>query len=387
MTEAPIPVTLLTGFLGSGKSTLLTRILRDPRFSDTAVVVNEFGEVGLDGFLVEHSVEQTVEMTSGCLCCTIRGDVRETLMSLHRRRQEGKIPAFERLIIETTGLADPAPVIHTLISEPRLGRRYMLGGIVTTVDITTAEMTLERFEEGVKQIAVADRIVLTKTDMAKDPASRSDLAALQDWVARLNPGAPVLDRHAPDFDLRQLFDTSLYDPRTKSMDVQKWLNEEAYGADGQAHDRHHDHGHHHGHRHGHHHHDHDHHHDINRHGADIEAFSLVLDEPISSAAFTVGLDLLLSRKGADILRVKGILNIRERPGTPVVIHGVQHIFHDAVQLDAWPSEDHRSRIVFITRGLSRDTVATFFDALQSLSPGAGRTAEAGRVEEGRAGTE
>ncbi|UUX48800.1 GTP-binding protein [Nisaea acidiphila] len=409
MTETPIPVTLLTGFLGSGKSTLLTRILRDPRFSDTAVVVNEFGEVGLDGFLVEHSVEQTVEMTSGCLCCTIRGDVRETLMSLHRRRQEGRIPAFERLIIETTGLADPAPVIHTLISEPRLARRYMLGGIVTTVDITTAEMTLENFEEGVKQIAVADRIVLTKTDMAKDPASRSDLAALQDWIARLNPGAPVLDRHAPGFDLRRLFDTSLYDPRTKSMDVQKWLNEEAYaageGAPGAAHDHehhHHDHGHHHHghdhhhdhghHHHGHdHHHDHDHQHDINRHGADIEAFSLVLDEPISSAAFTLGLDLLLSRKGADILRVKGILNIRERPGTPVVIHGVQHIFHDAVQLDAWPGDDRRSRIVFITRGLSRDTVATFFDALQSLTPGTDRAeagqAEAGQAEAGRAGTE
>ncbi|UUX48901.1 GTP-binding protein [Nisaea acidiphila] len=361
MIDTPIPVTLLTGFLGSGKSTLLSGILRDPRFSDTAVVVNEFGEVGIDGFLVEHSLEQTVEMTSGCLCCTIRGDVRETLLSLHRRQEEGQVPSFERLIIETTGLADPAPVIHTLMTDRRLARRYMLGGVITVVDITTAEMTFERHEESIKQTAVADRIVLTKTDMALDPASRSDLAALKALLRRLNPAAPIFDRHDPAFDLRQLFNTSLYDPGTKSLDVQGWLNAEAYTPD-DDHDHHHGHGHDHSHEH----HHGDHHHDINRHGADIEAFSLELDKPISSAAFTVALDLLISYKGADLLRVKGILNIREKPGTPVVIHGVQHVFHEPVWLEAWPTEDHRSKIVFITRGLPRETVATFFEALQVI---------------------
>ena len=372
MTHTPIPVTLLTGFLGSGKSTLLTRILRDPQFSDTAVVVNEFGEVGIDGFLVEHSLEQTVEMTSGCLCCTIRGDVRETLLSLHRRQEEGQIPAFERLIIETTGLADPAPVIHTLMTDRRLARRYMLGGVITVIDITTAEMTFERHEESIKQAAVADRIVLTKTDMAVDPASRSDLAALKGMLRRLNRGAPILDRHDPAFNMKELFNASLYDPGTKSLDVQRWLNAEAYAEDHDHHGDHHhghqhDHGHSHGHGHGHEHHHGDQHHDINRHGADIEAFSLELDKPISSSAFTVALDLLISYKGADLLRVKGILNIREKPGTPVVIHGVQHVFHDPVWLEAWTTEDHRSKIVFITRGLSKQTVATFFDALQVLS--------------------
>lgn len=367
MSTSPIPVILLTGFLGSGKSTLLSRIIRDPRFSDTAVVVNEFGEVGLDGFLVEHSLEQIVEMTSGCLCCTIRGDVRQTLLSLHKRQADGEVPTFSRLIIETTGLADPAPVLHTLMTDRRLANCYMLGGVVTTVDIITAEMTLERYMESVKQVAVADRIVLTKTDMAQDPASLSDLAKLREDIRRLNPGARIIEAQDPEFDFRQLFDTSLYDPLTKSMDVQTWLNSEAYDEDHESHG--HDHHHHHSHKHDHHN-DHDeHHHDINRHGEGIEAFSIILDEPISSTAFTFALDLLISSKGADLLRVKGILNILEKPGTPVVIHGVQHIFHDPVWLDSWPDMDRRSKIVFITRGIPKATVETFFDAIMSSSHG------------------
>lgn len=353
MSARPTPVTLLTGFLGSGKSTLLTRILRDPRFSDTAVVVNEFGEVGLDGALVEHSREQLVEMTSGCLCCTIRGDIRQTLLALHRRREQGEIPTFDRLVVETTGLADPAPVIHTLMSEARLASRYMLGGVVTTVDAITAESALARHAECVKQVAVADRVVLTKTDMVKDPASRADLSELRAQLRRLNPGAPLLDRNDPQLDLRQLLDTALYDPASKGFAVQEWLNAEAYAADGDAH-------------HHHHHHGHDHEHDVNRHGTDIEAFSLVLDEPISTFAFTVGLQLLIANQGEDLLRVKGILNLAEKPETPVVIHGVQHVLHEPIWLDRWPSEDRRSKLVFITRNIPRETIETFFKAWQSI---------------------
>ncbi len=337
-----IPVTLLTGFLGSGKSTLLSQILRDPRFSDTAVVVNEFGEVGLDGFLVEHSGDQMIEMTSGCLCCTIRGDIRQTLLDLHARRDQGKVPMFERLVIETTGLADPAPVIHTLMADPRLDRRFMLGGIVTTVDVVNAEHTLDTQLECVKQVAVADRVVLTKTDLVQDPVSRRDVDQLRARVAKLNPGALVVDKNAAEFDLRRLFDTSLYDPVTKTMDVQKWLNAEAYD-DGQPHS----------------HHDHDHHQDVSRHGDDIHAFTLVLDEPVDTMTFTDALELLIARQGESLLRVKGIVNIAESPDRPLIVHGVQHVFHDPVWLDSWPDEDRRTRIVFIARGLSEHIVRAF----------------------------
>lgn len=354
MSESPIPVTLLTGFLGSGKSTLLTQVLRDPRFNDTAVVVNEFGEIGLDGIMVEHSDEQLVEMTTGCLCCTIRGDIRETLLSLHRRRDQGEIPAFGRLVVETTGLADPAPVVHTLMSETQLKGRYMLGGVVTTVDIVNGEGSLARHAECVKQVAVADRIVLTKTDLAVDSASRADLGKLRQQLHRLNPGAPILDRNNRHFDLRDMFETSLFDPTTKSFDVQRWLNLEAYENDQEAQAQHHHH---------------PHHHDVNRHGADIKAFSMVLNEPISALAFTVALEFLIASRGEDLLRVKGIVNLLEKPGTPVVIHGVQHVLHDPVWLDKWPNDDHRTKIVFITRDIAQETVETFFRALQTAEDG------------------
>ncbi len=347
-----IPVTLLTGFLGSGKSTLLTQVLSDPRFHDTAVVINEFGDVGLDGFLVEHSNEQLVEMTTGCLCCMIRGDIRKTLMDLHRRRAAGAISPFTRLIVETTGLADPAPVIHTLMTDPRLAGRYMLGGVITCVDAVNGEATLAHHDESVKQAAVADRIVLTKTDLAQTPDTRAELARLSAQLGDLNPAAPLLERNTPTFDHRKLFDTSLYDPTTKTFDVQKWLNAEAFEAD--PHDPHATGGH-----------THDHAHDVNRHGADVRAFSLVLDDPISTAVFRFALDVLIANRGADLLRVKGIVNVAETPGKPFVIHGVQHIFHDPVRLDAWPSADRRTKLVFITRGVSEQTVSALFQAWQA----------------------
>lgn len=343
MSSTPIPVTLLTGFLGSGKSTLLKQILRDPCFSRTAVIVNEFGEVGLDGILVAHNSEQVVEMTSGCLCCTIRGDIRETLLDLHHRQEQGEIPTFDRLVVETTGLADPAPVIHTLMADERLFGRYKLVGVVTTVDTVNGASSLSQHLDCVKQVAVADRIVLTKTDLAKDPASQRDLAELRNTLSQLNPGALLLDRNDQGFNILHLFDTSPYDPATKGFEVQKWLNTEAFE---DAHEHH------------------DHEHDVNRHGNDIQAFSLVLDEPVTTMTFTIGLKLLIANQGADLLRVKGIINLAENPHTPLVIHGVQHIFHEPVWLDRWPSQDHRTKLVFITRNIPQETIEAFFQAWQ-----------------------
>lgn len=360
----PIPVTLITGFLGSGKTTLLSQVLRDPRFSDAAVVINEFGEVGLDHALVAASSENLVEMTSGCLCCTIRGDIRKTLVDLHARSSAGTIPTFSRLIVETTGLADPAPVLHTLIADPLVWQRYSLGGVITTVDAVNGEATLHRQAECLKQVAVADRLVLTKTDLIKDKDSRDELRLFERKLQRINPGAVMLDRGSAAFDLRRLFDTALYDPRSKSIDVQTWLNEEAYRAAPEHDDSHHQHAHGHG--------DHDHHHphhDVNRHSADIEAFCIVRDRPISGFALSLALELLVANRGEDLLRVKGIVNVAEKPERPCVIHGVQHVFHEPVWLDAWPGEDRRTRIVFITRGLPRTVIEPIIAAFDGLGGG------------------
>ena len=353
---APKPVTVITGFLGSGKTTLLSALLKKEEMKNVAVIINEFGEVGLDGILIEHSKDQIVEMTSGCLCCTIRGDIRQTLLDLHSKRTNGDIPDFNRVIVESTGLADPAPVVHTLMSDPLLDRRYMLGGVVTTVDALTGVVTLENHKECEKQVAVADRLVITKTDLATSPDAQGSLGDLQARLSALNPTAIILDRNNAEFDHNRLFDTSLFDPDTKSINVCSWLNAEASSD-------HHSHGHNQGHDHDHH------HHDVTRHGSDIRSFTLTFDEPVTIEAFASSLEALSMTQGANLLRIKGIVNTVDRPEFPLVIHGVQHVFHDPVWLDGWPDDDHQTKLVFITNGIQRETLDQFFKAWISSSKG------------------
>jgi G3E family GTPase len=344
-----IPVSLLTGFLGSGKTTVLNKLLPQAELARTVVVINEFGEIGLDHELVESSTEDMVLLKSGCLCCTIRGDLVDTLRGLMVRRIGGGIAAFDRVLIETTGLADPAPILHTLMSDLAIASSYRLDGVITTVDAATGDATLDRQIESVKQAAVADRLLLTKTDLVSPKTS----AALFDRLCRLNPAAPITIVRNGDVDPARILNAGLYNPETKSLDVQRWLKAEAYADAPSA--GHHDHDHGHGHGHG---------HDINRHDDHIKAVCLTVDQPIRASAFDTWLGLLLAMKGPDILRVKGIVNIAGFDG-PLVIHGVQHVFHPPLQMKKWPSADRRTRIVFITRDVDeatlRDTLKMFTD--------------------------
>src|SRR5215467_15812686 len=222
-----IPVTLLTGFLGSGKTTVLNHVLKQPGMAATAVIVNEFGEIGLDHLLVERSSEDVVLLNSGCLCCTVRNDIVDTLTSLFVDRAKNKVPWFTRVVIETTGLADPAPILHTLMTEPIVAARYMLDGVVTTVDAVNGAGTLDRQPESVKQAAVADRLLVTKTDLAGAEA----LSALRARLAALNPSAPIVTVAGGAVDPERLFNLGFYDPATKSIDVQRWLRDEAFADD------------------------------------------------------------------------------------------------------------------------------------------------------------
>jgi len=344
-----LPISVLTGFLGSGKTTVLNYLIQQPALGWTLVLINEFGEIGLDHDLVTHSKDDVViEMSSGCLCCTIRGDLAKTLREAPGRFTRGGEPWFDRVVIETTGLADPAPILHTLMTEPSVARRYRLDGVIATVDAVNGGDTLDRQIESVKQAAVADRLLITKSDLVDLDALRR----LQDRLRVLNPAAPQIIAENGVVDPASLFDAGLYDPKTKSLDVQNWLKAEAYA---EPHDHEHgtaDHGHSHTHQHN----------NVNRHDAHIKAVCVTIDEPIHGDALDLWLDTLLLIRGADFLRTKGIINVVDLDG-PVVIHGVQHIFHPAVMLKEWPSEDRRSRIVFITRDIDesalRDTLEMF----------------------------
>lgn len=343
----PLPVTVLTGFLGSGKTTLLSRLLRHPDMGRTAVIVNEFGEVGLDHDLLESSDEDIVELDSGCLCCSVRGDLVRTIADLIVRREGGVLPRFERILIETTGLADPAPILHALIADPVLAECVALDGIVTTVDAATGTATLDTHVEAVRQAAVADRLLLTKTDLVAPEA----VAVLTTRLAALNPAAAPITVSFGDVAPDRLFGAGLFDLAGKIPDVAAWLRAEAY-REGGGHP--HDHG------------QEGHAHDVldpNRHDDRIRAFCVLRERPIPAVAFTLFLEALADNCGPNLLRVKGILNIAESPDRPGVIHGVQHVFHPPAWLDAWPSADRRSRLVFIGRDIPQTWVETLLELL------------------------
>ena len=336
-----IPVTLLTGFLGSGKTTVLNHVLKQPGMAATAVIVNEFGEIGLDHLLVERSSEDVVLLNSGCLCCTVRSDIVDTLTNLFVDRVKGKVPFFTRVAIETTGLADPAPILHTLMTEPIVAARYMLDGVVATVDAVNGAGTLDRQPEAVKQAAVADRLLLTKTDLA-EPSMQQ---AFEARLALLNPSAPVIPVAQGAVDPALLFNLGFFDPATKSVDVQRWLRDEAF-ASGHAHD-----------------HDDD-HPDPNRHDDRIRAFCITRERPISWGVLSGWLDGLATMRGDDLLRFKAIVALSDRPDQPVVLHGVQHLFHPPVLLPQWPSGERRTRMVFITRDLPQEAIEATLTAFE-----------------------
>jgi len=325
----PTPVSLITGFLGSGKTTLLNRLLNQGALKDTALIINEFGDVGIDHLLIETADEGIVELSDGCLCCTIRGDLIDTFTRLLNRN-----PRPKRIVIETTGLADPAPILHAIMGHPILSEALRLDGVITLVDAVNGMTTLDNHEEAVKQVSVADRIIITKSGLEKN------LSQIRSRLCALNPSAKIYDNVVQSPAVEELFNCGLYNPETKTADVSRWLNDEA-GKDNHQH----------------------HHHDVNRHDARIRAFSLTHDQPISATTLATFIDLLRSAHGPNLLRVKGIVNISEHPERPVVIHGVQQVFHPPATLPNWPDNDHRTRIVMITKDLSEEFVQKLFNGL------------------------
>ncbi|TPW32113.1 GTP-binding protein [Martelella alba] len=330
---SPIPVSIITGFLGAGKSTLLNRLLTDPALSDAAVIINEFGEVGIDHLLVEQSGENIVELSNGCLCCSVRGELINTLADLLDRMQTEAIRPIGRVVIETTGLADPVPVLKAVIAHPAIAAAFSIDGVITLADAQNGLSTLEKHEEAVRQAMVADRLIITKTDVAP----KEKTTALKQRLAALNPNAEMLDNADLANPQAALLAAGLFDATRRQPEVGQWLNEA-------------DSGHHH------------HHHDVNRHGEHIRAFALSADRPIARADLMAFFDMLAARHGPSILRMKGVVALEGEP-LPVAIHGVQEIIYPPVRLKAWPDgETPSSRLVLITADLKEDVVKDLFDA-------------------------
>jgi G3E family GTPase len=318
--RATRPVTVVTGFLGSGKTTLLGRVLSEPSMSNTAVLVNEFGEVGLDHHLLRRVDERAVLLGGGCVCCTTREDLVEALLELLDLDQRGEIPRLDRVVVETTGLADPAPILHTIFADPVLQHHFSVDLVLTTVDAINGDLHLDRNPESVKQVAAADKIVVTKTDVAEPDPVRGLLSRL----GAINPSASVLEAAFGETDAGELF---------RPDGVGSRAMPEPYAAE--PHD-----------------------------AGETHSVSLTFDGSVDWTAFGIWLSMLLHARGEDVLRVKGFLDVGERG--PVVVNGVQHTIHPPEHLDRWPDENHRSRIVFITKGIRSEELLGSLEAFRGL---------------------
>ena len=356
------PVTILTGFLGSGKTTLLNRAMRDPAMAKTAVVINEFGEVPLDHVLAAQSDDTIMVLENGCLCCTVFGDLVTTLNNLYHRREDGDIPRFDHVVIETSGLADPSPLIQAFLSDPTLAGLYRIAAVIATVDAVNGPHTLDEHIESVRQVALADQIFITKLDLVDPAKAKADEAALTARLRRLNPAAKISRIDAQTFDIAAILRSDALAAGGETEHVRAWLNAAAYEArDDHAHGHSHDH-----HDHG----AHDHHH---LHDRDIASFCFIREQPIPREALRLLLDALQQNLGPNLLRVKGLINVAEEPGRPAVIQGAQHLLHNLTFLERWPDADRRSKIVFITQNFDRAEVE---DMIALLDRVASRTAAA-----------
>jgi G3E family GTPase len=317
-----LPVSLITGFLGSGKTTLLNRLLQRSNVADSAVIINEFGEVPIDHLLVQPIVGEAVVLSSGCICCSVRGDLQDALRRLLVQRGRGEVPPFSRVLIETSGLADPAPVVQLFLNNPLLGHDLRLDTVVAMVSAAGGLTQLQQYPEALKQAAIADRLLVTKTDIAE----AAGVAALIQTLRSINPGAEIETVIDGEIDPAKLFGAALFEQR----DPARWLNDRAYAAAQAL--------------------DHDH-----RHAPGISAFALVADQPLDWLAFHRWLGELRAAHGDRLLRVKGVLDVAGEMG-PVVIHGVQHVFHPPVALRQWRHGDRISRLVMIVRDLDRESI-------------------------------
>lgn len=354
-TTERIPVYVLTGFLGSGKTTLLNNLVKQPGLENTLILINEFGEVGVDHLLVDHSNEEiVVELASGCMCCTILGDFAKTLREIPRRYSRNGERRFDRIIVETTGLADPAPVIHTMMTDRQLYLLYRLQGVITCVDAFNGKATLERHVESQKQAGVADLLLITKSDLLEDQQSLEELKA---QLEKINPTANIHIPEGGKIPTDMILQLDHIEPVQSSTPLNKWLNIRSFSVDKQtqpskparmafrelnpvvsttsANN------------------------DVNRHDDHIKAHCFIFDEPFTEIRLDIWLQIITRLMGQNLLRMKGIIHVQGHPG-PMVIHGVQHIFHPPAFLDKWPDDDRTSKIVFITYDVPRETLEMTF---------------------------
>jgi len=353
LVEKRTPVTLLTGFLGSGKTTLLNNLVQQADMADTLIIINEFGEISIDHLLVNHSSENIiVEMSNGCVCCTVRGDLIQTLKDVRTSMSKNGKLLFKRVIIETTGLADPMPILHTIIRHADIERYYWLDGVVTTIDTASGNNTLDHHSESVRQAAIADCLILTKNDLAPPNEKKSLIKRLQ----TINPTARIIHAANGDVSAAALLDFGMRDPSQRTADIDKWINQTSFqftpvtqrsvfGPNSSLRRP-----------------------PASRHDDSINAFCFSIDNPVPVRLFELWLELVMMLVSPKMLRIKGIFNIKESE-YPFVIHGVQHIFHAPIELDYWPTDDRRSKVVFITQDLDREIIeGTLMKLLLDIKP-------------------